>query len=282
MASHTIDVTNEFYLSLETHGHQVKFSPLGQTLWRHTVDEREKTRGGYHNSYLWSPSRPTLVFIGSVAIGLTVYEMTEYVEVRHIDGEYIRVTDLTPQQIKKAARSYSWTSTQDMPSGRLCIQAYSPYPRTEWTKQWQERKTGDFPSKLPAIIKELEVASATIAKMVDEAERKAEIQRQQIEQQREIERKHWEAEKAKQALEDAERRRLKAIKDSRDELSEIIKAWANAKRVDEFFDDVKRRATFLEEDKKTSVLERLTLARKMVDTTDALKWLTSWKTPEER
>lgn len=28
--------------------------------------------------------------------------------------------------------------------------------------------------------------------------------------------------------------------------------------------------------------ERLALARKMVDTTDALRWLAAWKTPEER
>lgn len=282
MVSRTIDVANEFYLSLEKHGHQVKFSPHGQTLWRRTVDEREKVRGGNHNSYLWSPSRPTLVFIGSVAIGLTVYEMTEYVEVRHIDGEYIRITDLTPQQLRKAARSYSWTSTRDMPSGRLCIQAYSPYPETQWKKQWQEAKAGDFPSKLPAIIRELEIASASIAKQVEEAEHKAEIQRQQLEQQREIERKRWEEEKAKQALEDAERRRIKAIKDSREELSEIIKVWSKTRRIEEFFDDVERRTIDLEDEKKAAVLERLALARKMVDTTDALKWLASWNTPEER
>jgi len=101
MANHTIDIANELYLSLETHGHQVKFSPHGRTLWRRTVDEREKVRGGNHDSYLWSPSRPTVAFIGSVAIGLTIYEMTEYVEVQHIDGEYIKIIDLTPQQIKK-------------------------------------------------------------------------------------------------------------------------------------------------------------------------------------
>lgn len=282
MAHRTIDVANELYLGLETHGHQVKFSPHGQRLWRHMVDEREKKRGDNLNSDLWSPSRPTLVFIGSVAIGLTVYEMTEYVEVRHIDGEYIKVTDLTPQQLRKAARSYSWTSTRDMPSGRLCFQAYSPYPGTQWARQWQEGKAGDFSGKLPAIIKELEIASATIAKQVEEAEHKAEIQRQQLEQQREIERKRWEVEKAKQALEDAERRRIKAIKDSRDELSEIIKAWAKAKRIEEFFADVERRIADLEAEEKATILERLTLARKMVDSTDALKWLESWKTPEER
>ena len=152
----------------------------------------------------------------------------------------------------------------------------------QWSRQWQEAKTGDFLGKLPAIIKELEIASATIAKQVEEAEHKAEIQRQQLEQQREIERKRWEMEKAKQALEDAERRRIKAIKDSRDELSEIIKAWAKAKKIEEFFADVERRTVDMEDEEKAAVLDRLALARKMVDTTDALRWLAAWKTPEER
>lgn len=281
LASRAIDVANELYLSLEAQGYQVMFSPRGQILWRHSVDEREKSRRDHHKD-LWSPSRPTVVFIGTVAIGLTVYEMTEYVEVRHIDGEYVKVTDLTPQQLKRAARSYSWTSTQDMPSGRLCIQAYSPYQRTEWSRQWQERKAGDFPGKLSAIIKELETASASIAKQVEEAERTAEIQRQQREQQREIERQQWEAEKAERAREEAERRRIKAEKDSQEELSSIIDAWAKAKRIEEFFADIERRAVDLGDDEKAFILERLELAREMVDSTDALQWLRSWKTPDER
>jgi hypothetical protein len=37
-----------------------------------------------------------------------------------------------------------------------------------------------------------------------------------------------------------------------------------------------------EENQKAAVLERLELARSMIDITDALEWLVSWKTPEER
>jgi hypothetical protein len=281
VASRAIDVANELYLSLEAQGYQVMFSPRGQILWRHSVDEREKSRRD-HQRDLWSPSRPTVVLIGAVAIGLTVYEMTEYVEVQNINGEYVRVTDLTPQQIKTAARSYSWTSTRDMQSGRLCIQAYSPYPGTQWRRQWQEAKVGDFPSKLPAIIKELEAASASIAKQVEEAERKAEIERQQREQQREIERQRWEAEKAERARKEAEQRRIQAEKDSREELSGIINAWAKAKRIEEFFAEAERRAADLGDDEKSMILERLKLARGMVGGTDALQWFGSWKAPDER
>lgn len=282
IASRVIDVANELFLLLEEHNHQVKFSPHGQLLFRCAVDEREKGRGGNHNSYLWSPSRPTVVFIGFVAIGLTIYEMTEYVEVRSIDGEFVKISELTPQHLKKAARSYSWTTTRDMPSERLCIQAYSPYSGADWSRQWRESKVGEFPGKFHRIVKELEAAAAGIAKQVDEAERKAEIERQERAKQREIERLQWEAEKAKLALEKAEHRRIQAQEDSRKELSSIIDAWARAKSIEHFFADIEERAAKLGDDEKTVVLERLRLAREMVDGIDALQWLQSWRTPDER
>lgn len=61
-----------------------------------------------------------------------------------------------------------------------------------------------------------------------------------------------------------------------------LNAWAKAKRIEDFFTDVERRAANLEADQKAVVLERLALARTMVDTTNALSWLASWETPEER
>jgi hypothetical protein len=266
-----LDVANQFFLLLEERGHQVMFAPRGQTLWRHAVDEREKGGRDRHYSDLWSPARATVVFVGTVAIGLTIFEMSEEVEVRYLDGDYVRVTDLTPQQIKKVARSYSWTSTRDLPSGRLCVQAYSPDPRAEWLRQWREGKAGEFPRKLSAIVKELKREASTIARLVEEGERKAEIERQR-----------WAAQKLVRDSEEAERRRIKAEKDSREELSCIINAWAEAKRIEEFFVDAERRAADLSDDEIGIVLDRLKLARKMVGSTDALQWLRSWKAPDER
>ncbi|WP_298437807.1 hypothetical protein [Geobacter sp.] len=138
-------------------------------------------------------------------------------------------------------------------------------------RQWRENNAGDFPGKLSAIVKELIREAATIAGLVEEGERKAEIERQE-----------WEAKQIVWRREEEERRRIKATKDSREELSEIIKAWAKAKGIEEFFADVERRAADLDDEEKAMVLERLKLARKMVDTTDALQWLRSWKAPDER
>jgi hypothetical protein len=269
--SRALDVLNELFLLLEGRGHHVMFSPRDQVLWRHAIDEREKGGRDRHYSDLWRPARATVVFVGTVAIGLTIFEMSEEVEVRYLDGEYVRVTDLTPQQLKKAEKSDSWTTTHDLPSGRLCVQAYSPYCRAERKRQWRERKAGDFPGKLSAIVKDLNNEAATIAKLVEEGERKAEIERQR-----------WEAQKLEWDREEAERRRIKAEKDSREELSNIIHAWAEAKRIEEFFADAERRAADLCDDEKRIVLERLKLARKMVGSIDALQQFGTWKAPSER
>jgi len=60
-----------------------------------------------------------------------------------------------------------------------------------------------------------------------------------------------------------------------------FKAWVKAKRIEDFFVDVERRAANLDEEQKAIVLERLAQARTLIDSTDALLWLAAWKTPEE-
>ena len=268
-----IEVANRLYLAFERRGHSVIFVPYGQGMQRQAVDEREK--GGrrkekYYTTDLWSPARPTAALIGTVAFGMTIYEMSENVEVEYQDGKYTRVSELRAKKLRRN-ESYSWRSMHDLPSGRLCVQVFSPYSRVSWLRQWRESKAGDFPRKLAGLVKEVESEVINIVNRYEEGERQAEIERQRREEERRA-----------QAREEAERRRLKAIKDSREGLSEIIKAWAKAKRIEDFFIDVELRAANLEEDKKTVVLERLALARTMVDTTDALSWLASWETPEER
>lgn len=44
----------------------------------------------------WRPDRATVVFIGTVAIGLTLFEFTEEVAARWVNGAYVRIPE-TPQ-----------------------------------------------------------------------------------------------------------------------------------------------------------------------------------------
>jgi len=265
-----LDVANELFLLLEERGHNVRLESRGLYLCRHSVDEREKGGRERYGDDLWCPYRITLAYVGTVAIGLTIYEMSENVEVKYQDGKYTRLSDITTTKPKRH-ESYSWTTTHDLPSGRLCVQAYSPYQRTNWHRQWRETISGDFPGKLSAIVKELKREAATIAELVVEAERQAEIERQE-----------WQSLQIIRRQEEAERKRIKAEKDSREEIFKIIEAWAEEKRIEEFFTDVERRTKDLSEDEQEIVQERLKLARKMIDGVDALQWFRSWRAHDER
>lgn len=255
---------------MEDCGHQVVFAPRDQVLSRHSIDEREHGGPQRHYSNLWVPARPTIVFVGTVAIGLTIFEMSEKVEVSWEDGKYVRVADL-PKPKRRAHDLSSWTHQHDMPSGRLCLQAYSPYWRAKWTQQWRESKSADLQNKFKAIVKELEREAAAIATLVEEGERQAEVERQQ-----------WEERQQEWRREEAERRRIKAIKDSREELFSIIDAWAEAKRIEEFLEDAGLRAAALGNDEHAAILDRLKQARELLGGVDALQRFLSWKSPGER
>ena len=76
-----------------------------------------------------------------------------------------------------------------------------------------------------------------IARLVEEGERQADIERQRWQVQREQWRREEEA-----------RRAAKALKDSKEELLQVIDTWAEAKRHEAFFADAERRAQDLPEE----------------------------------
>ena len=82
--------------------------------------------------------------------------------------------------------------------------------------------------------------------------------------------------------EDAERRAAKALKESKEELLEIIEMWATSKRLEAFFADAERRLDDLPVDERVHTMERLRRARKLIGSIDALEQFRSWKAPEER
>lgn len=121
------------------------------------------------------------------------------------------------------------------------------------------------------IVRELEKATVEVARLVEEGERQAELERQR-----------WAAQQEQWRREEAERRAAKALKESKEDLLEIIEAWATSKRLEEFFADAERRLEDLPEIDRGRTEERLRRARKMIGSIDALEQLRSWKAPEER
>ena len=89
-----------------------------ELLHRVTTDECEQPRKTRPYNNLWSPARCTVVYIGSVAIGLTILEMSEEVVARYINGEYIRESDyVPPKRNRYALDRMTWTTNKAFPSG---------------------------------------------------------------------------------------------------------------------------------------------------------------------
>lgn len=269
MVDKALSFANLFFLALEENGHRVVLAPHGERLRREAVDERENPGKSHHFNNLWSPARETVVYVGTVAIGLTIIELSEEVEVRYVNGEYVREKDYVPP---KRSNHYNWTTKKDLPTGRLCLQAYSPYPVASWKKQWKETTTArSLDTQIKGIVKELEGAAVEIAQLVEEGMRQAEIERQRWKAQQEVWRRKEE-----------ERRAAEALKNSKEDLHRIIDHWAESNRIEQFFTEAERSASDLEESERLKLLERLRLARELIGSVDALDHFLVWKSPAER
>jgi hypothetical protein len=230
-----LDLANELFLSFEDRRHRVVLAPRdGRIYARPEVEVRLGGDHGFSHT-TWRPERPTVAFIGDLAVGLTLFELSEKIEFQRIGDKDYRL-DEVPIVKGSRASTVSWTHERDVPTGRFCLRATSPYLRASWERQWRESKPGEFPGRFPKIVREIEGQAAAIANLVEEGERKAELDRQQLEAMKE----QW-------RREEEERQRLKNIKESREQLFAIIEAWGVAKRIEGFFEDIAHRASDLDD-----------------------------------
>lgn len=266
-----LSFANAFFLELEEAGHRVVIAPNGEYLQRETVDEREEPDKGYIHNNLWSPGRITVVYVGTVAIGLTIIEMSEELEALYTNGAYVPIKDYVPPKRSRHAFDPGWTTTHHFPTGRLCLQAYSPYHGAKWKKQWRETKTHRLDDQIKNIAAELETAAPGIARMVAEERQRAEAERRRLDAE-------WEEHRRVEA----ERQAARKLKESRDDLLRIIDRWAESKRIEQFFAEAERHLAALDEDKKLQLLGRLAEARELIGGTDALEQFLAWSSPTER
>lgn len=158
-----LEFANDLFNAFESVGHRVVIAPESERLSRGTIDEREdrkKKRNGYYYTNLWTPWRPTVVYIGSVPIGLIIIEMTEEVLLRYVGGRYVREADYVPPKPTRYRVDHSWTTTRDLPSGRLRLRAYSPFHQVDWSIEWQDTTRAAIRSSIRAIVKSVEEAAA--------------------------------------------------------------------------------------------------------------------------
>lgn len=268
---------NDLFNALESAGHRVVIAPLDAQFRRERVQEKEvpPKKDPRHDPYgydrLWSPYRPTVAYVDSLAFGLAIVEMTESVAMRYVNGKYIRESDYVPHKASRRHVDHTWTTNRDLPSGRLRLLVYSPYRSVSWSTSFQESKARSLTSDIPQIVKAIENATATVTEKLREAERQAAIWRQERL-----------AEEERRRQEEDRRRAAQSIKDSRDQLEQVIQSWAKVVSLEQFFQGVEDRAQRLPEAERQAALERLRLAREFVGTQDPLDFFRGWKTPLER
>ncbi len=269
---------NRLFNALESAGYRVLLAPSDAQLRREQVYEKEvppptkdHRPDPYGYSRLWRPNQPTVVYVGSLLFGLSVVEMTEAVEVRYADGKFVRASEYTPPKPSRRYADHTWTSTHDLPSGRLRLIIYSPYPSISWSTTFQETVKRSLASDIPQIIKTLKNSVGIAIEKLQEAERQAEIREQK-----------WRAEQLRREQEEDRRREAQSIKDSGEQLEQVIQAWARASSLEQFFQGVEDQAAGLPDQECQEVLRRLGLARDFVGTQNPLDFFLGWKTPLER
>ena len=198
-------------------------------------------------------------------------EMTESIVMRYANGKYIRESDYKPPKMLRGNADHTWTTTTDLACGRLRVVIYSLHRDVSWSMSYQETKTRPLTEDIKKIVKSIENSVEVLRKEITEADSRAELRRQE-----------QEAQHAQWLIEDDQRQISRSIKESREEMEQVIKSWAAVVSVAQFFKSVEERASALPEGKKAQLLERLQLARGFIGTQDPLEFIRSWKTPNER
>lgn len=136
---------------------------------------------------------------------------------------------------------------------------------------FQENKDRALTAEIPKIVKSIQNSVEVVVEKVKEAEREAEIRRQE-----------WAEQQERWRQEEDRRRVAESIKESREQLSRVIENWARVVSLEQFFSGIENRVQGLPQEQRPEVLKRLALAREFVGTQDPLDLFRSWKTPIER
>jgi hypothetical protein len=267
---------NDLFNALESAGHRVCVAPANERFHRPRIgqhEEQPKTRRQEYpyNSHLWTPHRPTVAYVDTVPFGLAVIEMTESIVMRYLNGKYVRESDYKQLKLLRGYADHTWTTTNDLPCGRLRLVVYSVHPGVSWSMSFEETKTRTLTQDISKIVKSIESSIAVLREEIAEADNRAELRRQE-----------QEARHARWLIEDDQRQIAQSIKESREELEQVIKSWAAAVSIEQFFRSVEERASALPEEQQAQLLKRLQLARGFIGTQDPLDFFRSWKTPDER
>ncbi len=122
-----------------------------------------------------------------------------------------------------------------------------------------ETKKDGLRSRIKSIVRTVETEAVALVGKLEEAERQAEIRRQE-----------WLVQQERRRREEDRQRVEKSIEESRAKLGQVIERWSRATSVERFFAGVEERAAGLSGDDQEAVMERLGMAREFLGTQDPL------------
>jgi hypothetical protein len=270
-----VQAANAVLMEFEDRGYRVVIAPEGERWRRPKLDPRRPEQAPNYGEH-WGPLRPTLVYIGTLAIGLSIYELSERAAYITIGGKHVVLTEA------EAAANPTWyrghyVGHEYVPTGRFVVRAYSPYGDTTWQKEWEEKKPGQLPSMFKHLLADLLAAGPTVVEQVKEAKHRADIEAKEWEERR----RRWAIEEEQQRQREAEARRVQARKDSLTQLVSLIDAWSFARSMETFFREALDATASLSDDEKATAVGRLERARSMFGSQSALERFRDWKVPEE-
>jgi hypothetical protein len=270
-------LANGLFNALEAKGHRVRIAASIDRFHRPQIDACEEVLKPkhheqlYRNNRLWYPSAPTVVYIDTVPLGLTVVEMTEETLMRYVNGKYVRESEYKIPKASRTISDHTWTTTQTIASGRLRLIVYVPLHDVSWSLSFQETVQRTLAQNLKKIVKSIEDSIEVVRGEISEAERKEAVRRREWEEQHE----RWQRE-------ENQRKIAASNNESREQLMQIIQSWATAVSIEQFLKGVEERANQLPESEQARILDRLQLARESIGIQDPLEFFLSWKAPRER
>jgi hypothetical protein len=277
-----IEAASQLYIHLEDKGFRVGFCPAGVYFHRPGLAYCEGRTADQTSYYGLNPARPTLVYIGTMPIGLTVFEQSEEVEAQQRGGKWIRVSDIPlPTGRQRRYEPTHYTSTHEFKTGRIALRAYSPYKAVPWERTWVEAEEGGFQAMLDQIAGSLKAQASRLVPLVREAEEKERIEYERLKAEHEAWQRRRAIEEERERLAKIERARLKATQDSKDELMDLMKRWDQAKRVQAFLAEVERLVEEAPLEEQAMLWERLEQARDFLGSIDLPALFKQWRTPAE-
>lgn len=271
-----VSVANALYMTLESRGHSVVFAPRDQVLSRR-VPEFPVDAFAWDERSRWEPNRPTMVFIGHVAIGIAIIELATEQEAERVDDKWVPANSPEGREKRRQDSQRTWLlpmpRTPDLkalPSGELQVLAYCPYRDAKWSRQWTAPTASKLREQVPDIVTTIEGAVPQLVKDIEAGRKRREEEERLHEIEMEKLRAKW-----------AEEERQRLIEQTRKKLLEIAREWVETEEIRRFLMEVETAVEQLAGEPRAELEARLLLARRWLHLPTAAEQLLSWLLPAE-